>query len=149
MEAAYAFHCYIHNRGNIIKKILLPILSLILMACASPQVTVTLKVTVTSPPPTATVIPTPTLHPRFIEIQDQVAASGERFTLKADGSVEDKTADGVTSVPGLKLDKNGVWRLSVGDQQVTLNPADVSFNNEKGVVANGYALSEDGKWGVE
>ncbi|MDP2777382.1 MAG: hypothetical protein Q8O48_07045, partial [Anaerolineales bacterium] len=72
MEAAYAFHCYIHNRGNIIKKILLPILSLFLMACASPQVTVTFNVTVTSPPPTATVIPTPTLHPRFIEIQDQV-----------------------------------------------------------------------------
>lgn len=39
--------------------------------------TVTSVVTVTSPPPTATLIPTPTLHPQFIEIQEQLAAAGE------------------------------------------------------------------------
>lgn len=137
-------------------KFLLLILAFILFACASPQVTVTsapteccAKMTVTSPPPTATLIPTPTLHPQFIAVQEQVASTGERFTLKADGTVEDKTAGGVTSVPGLKLDKNGVWRLSVGGEQIELKPADVSFDNDKGVAVNGYMLGENGMWAVE
>lgn len=67
------------------RKIFLAAFVLFLTACSSPQVTVTSQVTVTLPPPTAAIIPTPTLHPQFVELQDKVAASGERFTLLPDG----------------------------------------------------------------
>ncbi len=130
-------------------KILLPLLALILVACASPQVAVTSKVTVTSPPPTAAIIPTPTLHPQFVELQSQIAAAGERFSLKTDGTVEDKTASGVTSVPGLFVDKNGAIILQGQSSQVTISPEDVSFDDKKGVNVAGYTLDEaTGLWGV-
>ena len=68
-------------------KILLPFLALFLAACASPQVIVTpfAEVTVTSPPPIATAIPTPTLHPQFVELQDKVAVSGEQGRVRGGG----------------------------------------------------------------
>ena len=116
-------------------KILLPLLALILAAYASPQVIVTpfAEVTVTSPPPIATAIPTPTLHPQFIELQDKVAASGERFALLPDGTIEETTAEGATIVPGISVDKNGVMTISVNGESVTLDPADVKFDDLGGM----------------
>ncbi len=119
-------------------KILLPLLALILVACASPKVTVVSEVTVTSSPPTATPIPTPTLHPQFVDLQEKIAASGERFTLLSDGTIQ----DGAITVPGLFVDKNGVMTLQVGGESVTIPPADVSFDDTKGVSAEGYTLDE-------
>ncbi len=127
-------------------KILLPLLALILVACASPKVTVVSEVTVTSSPPTATPIPTPTLHPQFVALQESIAASGERFTLLPDGTIQ----DGATVVPGLSVDKTGAITLRGLSSQVALDAADVSFDDEKGVSVKGYTLDEaTGKWAVE
>lgn len=49
-------------------------------------------------------------------------------------------------MPGLKLDKSGVWHLSAGDQQVELKSADVSFDDDKGISVTGYTLGKDGSW---
>ncbi|GEM_PF-5480506 len=126
-------------------KILLPLLALILVACASPKVTVVSEVTVTSSPPTTTPIPTPTLHPQFIDLQAQIAASGERFTLTSDGTIQ----DGAKTVPGLSVDKTGAITLRGLSSQVMLDAADVSFDDEKGVSVKGYTLDEaTGLWGV-
>ena len=134
------------------KKILLPILSLILAACSSSQVAVTrsAQVTVTSsPPPTATPIPTPTLHPQFVKLQTQVAASGERFTLAPDGTIEEMTPEGAITVHGLFVDKSGTITLQGDSSQVIVNPEDVSFDDTKGVSVEGYTLDEaTGKWGA-
>lgn len=127
------------------KKILLPILSLILAACSSSQVAVTrsAQVTVASLPPTATPISTPTLHPQFVALQTQIAASGERFTLAPDGTIQ----DGAKTVPGLSVDKNGVMTLQGSSSQVTISPEDVSFDDENGVSVRGYTLNEaTGLW---
>lgn len=130
-------------------KILLSLLALILAACASPQVTDShfAEVTVTSPPSTATIIPTPTLHPQFVELQSQIAASGETFTLLSDGTLEQMTEGGAVTVPGLFVDKNGVMNLQVGNETVTLSPEDVSFDDKNGVNVEGYNFDETtGKW---
>ena len=122
-------------------------LSTSLAACSvqQPQVTATSEVTVTSLPPTATIIPTSTLHPQFIEVQEQIAASGERFTLLSDGTIQ----DGAKTVPGLSVDKNGAITLQGDSSQVIINPEDVSFDDTKGVNVNGYTLDEaTGKWGA-
>lgn len=130
---------------NIMNKFLLPILAFILLACAAPQVTVTSEVTVTSPPPTATLIPTPTLHPQFITLQTQVAASGERFTLTSDGTIQ----DGATTIPGLRVANDGKITITINNEQVTVNPEDVSFDDDKGINVAGYTLDQEtGKWGV-
>lgn len=133
------------------KKILLPILFLILAACSSSQVAVTrsAQVTVTSPPPAATPIPMPTLHPQFVKLQSQIASSGERFTLLSDGTIEQSTSEGTITVPGLSVDKNGAITLQGESLKVIINPADVSFDDTKGVNVKGYTLDEEtGKWGV-
>ncbi|MHB8779110.1 MAG: hypothetical protein ACYC6R_15330, partial [Anaerolineales bacterium] len=131
------------------KKIILFLL-ILSASCASPQVTVTSakRVTVTSPPLAATIIPTPTLHPQFIELQSQIAASGETFTLRSDGTIEQMTSEGAVTVPGLAVDKNGVMTLSVGDDLVILDPADVTWSEEN-IFIKGYTQDENGKWGVE
>jgi hypothetical protein len=123
------------------KKNLFSILALILVACASPQVTVTSDVTVTLPPPTATIIPTPTLHPQFVTLQEQIAVSGERFTLNSDGTVQ----DGGSVVSGLKVDVNGQIKLMVDGQEVEIAATDLVFDDENGVIVNGYVRDESGK----
>ena len=131
------------------RKILLPILTLILFACA-PQATIASEVTATLLPPTATIIPTPTLHPQFVLLQDQIADSSERYTLLPDGTIEELTADGGRqTVPGLSVDKNGAMTFQVGDQQMELKLADVSFNDLDGVKIRGYQYGTlEGTWVV-
>ncbi|KXK11668.1 MAG: hypothetical protein UZ14_CFX002002710 [Chloroflexi bacterium OLB14] len=109
--------------------------------------TVTSQVTVTSPPPTETPIPTPTLHPDFVAVQNQFAEISEHLTLLPDGTVEEMTTDGGRqTIPNLHVDENGTITILVEGQPVTLTTADLSFDNEKGLFVNGYELNEDGEW---
>lgn len=130
------------------KKILLPILVLILAACSSsPQVTATrlANVTVTSPPAATVVIPTPTLHPQFVELQIQIA-TGERFTLLPNGTIQETTSEGVKTISGLTVEKDGSYTLMVNGEAVTLKSSDVTFDDENGVQIKGYELDENGEW---
>jgi len=108
----------------------------------TPQVTVTPEATVTlTPPPTETAIPTPTLHPQVIELQETLTASGRRFTLMPNGAIQ----DGAETVPGLTVAPDGAMTLTVDGETVTLNPADVVFDDEKGITIDGYELT-NGEW---
>ena len=120
-------------------KILLLILALILTACSSSQVTVTSSVT--SSPPTATIIPTPTLHPQFVEFQDQIAAAGGRFTLSSDGGIEDSG----DPIPGLHVAADGTVTLIVGGEAVTLASTDLAFDGDE-LKIKGYELDDNGEW---
>ncbi len=103
----------------------------LLASCAAPptQVTVTSEVTVTLTP-----APTPTQHPKFAALQQTIAASGGRFTLQADGMIY----DGETPIPGLTVAPDGTMSLSVNGKTVTIDPADVDFDDEKGITIVGY-----------
>lgn len=89
------------------------------------------------------------VSPQWFELQSQIASAGEIFTLLADGTLEQRTSEGAVTVPGLTVDKNGVMTLQVGDQLVTLDPAEVKFDDTKGVSVKGYTQDENGDWGVE
>lgn len=110
----------------------------ILAGCSTPQVTVA---TVTLQP-TETPIPTPTLHPQFAEIQEQIADSGGRFTLQVDGTIQ----DGTQIIPGITVAPDGTITLAVDDEIVILDPDDMTFDEEHGISVKGYELDENGKW---
>lgn len=119
------------------------VLTSILAGCSAPQVTVTSKVTATlTPLSTETPIPTPTLHPQFIEVQEKIAASGQRFTLNQDGTVK----DGSEIIPGLTVTPNGTMMLIVGDEEIELDSSNISFDDEKGISIVGYEQNEEGEW---
>lgn len=125
-------------------------LSLAACATAAPEPTVPLapteccaKPTVTSPPPTETPISTPTLHPEFIALQETIASFGERFTLQADGTIWD--SEGKVVLPGIRVDKNGEMTIIVNGETVTLDPADVKFD-DNGVKIKGLELDDSGEW---
>ncbi|MBI3165069.1 MAG: hypothetical protein HYZ24_10330 [Chloroflexi bacterium] len=109
----------------------------LVVACA-PQVTSTSEVTVTLTP-----ISTPTLHPEFAALQQTIADSGSRFTLGADGLLY----DGETPIPGMTVAPDGTMTLTVNGETVTLDPADVDFDDEKGITIDGYEWdTEAGAW---
>jgi hypothetical protein len=120
---------------------------LILSAC-TPQVTVTSEVTVTSTlPPTQTPIPTPTLHPQFVELQNLIKDSGDRFTLLPDGTIEELTADGGRqTIPNLHVDQNGVINIIFNNEHVRIEQSQVIFDDENGLTIEGYELNEQGAW---
>jgi hypothetical protein len=130
--------------GHSFREILMKKLNLItfiaaylVVACA-PQVTVTSEVTVTLTP-----ISTPTLHPEFAALQQTIADSGSRFTLGADGLLY----DGETPIPGMTVAPDGTMTLTVNGETVTLDPADVDFDDEKGITIDGYEWdAEAGAW---
>lgn len=125
--------------------ILLVIFSIFIASCA-PQVTVTSEVTVTSVPPTKTPIPTPTLHPQFIALQEQIAATGERFTLLSDGTVQ----DGATAIPGLQVASDGKATILVNGEPVEIDPAIMNFDDEKGLSIKGYQdTDQNGDWTID
>lgn len=112
---------------------------LFVMSCA-PQATATPEATVTLPP-TKTPIPTPTLNPQFAVLQEKIASNGNRFTLNsADGLIY----DGSESVPGLHVAPDGTMTLTVNGETVTIDLADVNFDDENGINIDGYELTEDG-----
>lgn len=111
------------------KTAFLLLVATIFSACSSPQMTVAPEVTVTL---TSTPMPTP--HPEFAALQQAISDSGLRFTLQADGLVY----DGETPVPGLHVAPDGTMTLDVNGESITLNPADVDFDDEDGVKIKGY-----------
>ncbi|HMZ06507.1 MAG TPA: hypothetical protein PK078_02740 [Anaerolineales bacterium] len=118
-------------------------LTFIVSACTStPQVTITPEPTATLPPPTETPIPTPTLHPKFAELQEQIAASGGRFTLNPDGTI----FDGAEPLPGVTIALDGTMTLTVDGETVTLDPKLVVFDDENGFSYPGYEQNADGGW---
>ena len=129
------------------KKILFPILALILVACATSQVTTTSEVIASLPPPTATIIPTPTLNPQFVILQEQIANSGNRFALLPDGTIQETTSEGIKIIPGILVDNEGQIRLLVNGEEVVLSLADVTFDNIDGIKIEGYSyIEETGEW---
>ena len=113
------------------KKILLPVLALILTACASPQVTVTrfAEVTVTSPPSTAATIPTPTLHPQFVTLQEQIADASDKFTLNSsNGLIEFQSESGVVAVDGIRINPDGSGTLTTSEGEVGFDPNGLTFD---------------------
>lgn len=122
--------------------ILLVTLFIISACLPSPtDVTPIPQVTVTLTPP----FPTPTLNPQFVELQETIAASGERFTLNPDGTI----ADGADSIPGLKVAPDGLMTLTVNGETVTIDPADVSLDDEKGISIEGFDFDSDANAWVE
>ena len=83
----------------------------------------TSEVLFTPPPPTSTPIPTPTLHPEFIALQQAIAAPGQ----------------------GLRVDKTGVMTVMVGDEPIPVESGSIKFTSD-GVEIDGYELNEDGEW---
>lgn len=116
-------------------KILFLILSLIFVAC-SPQVTVTLA------PSTSTPIPTPTLHPDFIALQNLISDSSQRLTLMPDGSIEDNG----TVIPNLHVDQNGIINIIFNNEHVAIDSSQITFDDENGLTIEGYTLDENGEW---
>lgn len=125
------------------KKIVLSVLIALItcLAACAPQVTASPESTVTQPP-TATILPTPTFHPEFMALQELISSSGGRFTLRPDGMIE----DGSGTIPGLKVDAEGVMRLTVDGEEVTLDSAQVQFDDQTGFSYPGYMLNEGGEW---
>ncbi|MBN8654124.1 MAG: hypothetical protein J0M11_00195 [Anaerolineae bacterium] len=125
------------------KNVFIILVASLLSACLSTpsQLTVTPEATSTLPP---TPIPTPTLHPDFIALQESIIASGTRFSLQADGHIY----DGETPIPGLTVASNGTITLVVNGETTTLAPADVDFDDENGITIDGYSQDpENGSWG--
>lgn len=105
---------------------------LVLSGCLSPSEG-TPQVTVTLMP-----ISTPTLRPEFVAFQQTIADSGSRFTLQADGLIY----DGETPIPGLTVAPDGTMTLDVNGETVTLDPADVDFDDENGISIKGYEFQD-------
>jgi hypothetical protein len=99
-------------------------------------------VTVTLPPPTATAIPTPTLHPEFILLQELISTSSGRFTLLPDGIIEDNGA----AISGLRVFPDGVMTLTVDGEVIPLDPSKAVFDDENGFSYPGYELDDNGEW---
>jgi hypothetical protein len=125
------------------KKILFPTLALILAACA-PALTLpaTPHLTPATPhltPETPTPIPTPTVHPQFLSLQDQIAASGETFTLNQNGQIEMRTEEGMTIVPDIQVHPDGTVTFthdgqtySADPQTITIEGRTITFKDENG-----------------
>lgn len=128
--------------GKPMKKYLFAFI-LILAACSAQpiQATVTRFATMTAtlPPPTATILPTPTLNPQFLAIQTQVAAS-ENYTVMGNGNVEGKLPDGTIGViPGIKLNPDGTsYTITVNGAPVVIEADKVSITDD-GISIEGYS----------
>ncbi|MCE9644724.1 MAG: hypothetical protein K8S20_01900 [Chloroflexi bacterium] len=124
------------------KKILFPILALILVACATSQVTTTSEVIASLPPSTMTIVPTPTLNPQFVFLQEQIADSGNRFALLPDGTIQETTLEGIKIIPGISVDNEGQIRLMVNGEEVVLSLADMNLNEIDGIKIKGFTYDE-------
>ncbi len=118
------------------------ILFSVLTACSSPQATVTrsAEVTVTLPPLTVTLIPTPTIVPAFLTIQEQAAAANENFTIMDNGSIEAKLPDGsIGPILGITLNPDGTsYTITVDGKPVSISADEVSISDANGLNVNGY-----------
>ena len=120
------------------------VLTTLLLSACTPHVTVTSEVTVTSTPlPSETPIPTPTLHPDFVALQEQIAATGKRFTLNG---VNGLIYDGETPISGLNIAPDGTVTLTVDGEEMVLEKGTYTFDDENGFTVDGYELNADNKW---
>ena len=92
--------------------------------------------------PTSTPIPTATLHPEFVELQNLISDSGQRFTLLPDGNIED---NGVV-IPNLHVDQNGIINLIINNEHVVIEQSQITFDDENVITIIGYTLNENGEW---
>lgn len=130
------------------KKINFLFILLILSACI-PQVTVTSEVTVTLPSPTAIIIPTSTLHPQFIELQKQIAASGETFILISNGKIEFQSPSGVVHVDGIAINPDGSGTFTNGEEEIAFDPNSIIFGVDSFTVdINGQTWKWDSEGGL-
>lgn len=82
------------------------------------------------------------VSPTFEQLQSLVAES-EKYTLT---SYEDGLLYDGSPIPGLTVDRDGNIILTVGNEQVTLDPADVNFDDD-GIDIDGYEWDEEtGAW---
>jgi|GEM_PF-5647418 len=84
----------------------------------------------TTPTPTPTPIPTPTIHPQVIAIQEKIAASGETFTLNADGQIEMQTDEGMTIVPDIQVQPDGTMTFTHNGEEFTANTETLEINGQ-------------------
>lgn len=82
------------------------------------------------------------VSPAFAQLDKMIDEAGERFDLNVDGTV----SDGEGTIPGLSVDRTGVMTLVVDGELVTLDPADVSFDDEEGIKIKGYEQDDTGEW---
>lgn len=124
------------------KKVLLFAFVVILTACSAQptqsQATTTSTVTVTLSPPTATVIPTPTVASEFLAIQTQVATA-EICTIMGNGSIEGPRPDGsIGPIEGIKLNPDGKgYTIMVNGAPVVIDADKVSIT-DAGINIEGY-----------
>jgi hypothetical protein len=111
---------------------------------AAPEQTSEVSKTSEVLPATSTPIPTPTLHPEFIALQETIASSGERFTLQANGTIWD--GENKVALPGVRVDRNGVMTITVNGEQITLDPSKVILDDENGFSYPGYEQNANGEW---
>ena len=124
------------------------LIAFIFTACLSPsgdqsmpQAVVTSTPQTSEVPPTGTVsetsevltptpIPTPTTHPQVIAIQEKIAASGETFTLNADGQIEVQTEEGMTIVPDIQVQPDGTMTFTHNGEEFTANTETLEINGQ-------------------
>jgi hypothetical protein len=130
------------ERGDNMKKLFF-LAVFILTSCSAPQpqatVTSAQRVTVTLPPPTATVIPTPTLPPAFLAIQEQVAGDTQNYAIMGNGNIEGKLPDGtIGPLPGIRLNEDGTsYTITVNGAPVTIDASQVTITDENGLQVEG------------
>lgn len=98
-------------------------------------------------PPTATAIPSPTVSPEMIALQEEIAKT-EKLTFNTQtGELEYNWQ----IYKGLKYDDaEKMWNLTLSDGTVVeLAPDEVSISDEDGFSAPGYSYDEEKGWGVE
>lgn len=123
-------------------KTALLVLCIVVVNACSPQVAITSEATVTlTPPPAETAIPTPTLHPQFSALQEQISEI-EGYKLTNDGMI---MYEGDT-IPGLQLTADGRYVVVVGDEMLIVDPEDVHFGEDGEISIDGYELDENGGW---
>ncbi|MBI5945555.1 MAG: hypothetical protein HY864_14435 [Chloroflexi bacterium] len=121
--------------------IIFAILFSLLTACSPQQVTAIPTATATLPPPTATVTPAPTISPAFLDLQTQIAANTQNYTIMGNGGIQGTLPDGTIGViPGITLNPDGeTYTLIVeGEPPVTIDASDVTITDEGGVQVAGY-----------
>lgn len=126
--------------------------SILLTACAAQTPAPSSTLPPASPtasqtqPPTATVIPSPTVSPELIALQDEIAKT-EKLTFNTQtGELEWNWQ----IYKGLKFDAtDNMWHMKLADgTEVTLTSDQVSISDEDGFVAPGYSYDAEKGWSV-
>lgn len=137
------------------KSLLSLLLLSLLAACQTapqPQVTAASMATVTPTLPRPTITPTPTSHPQFLALQEQIAQSAG-FTLNYDGQIEMQTPEGMVIIPGILISKeDGIMTVTHEGNEFEADPTTIKIEGQtltfksldgKTWVWDGETLSEE------